>query len=70
MSLQEITGMEGNIITLQEIFSFEQTAVDAEGHVRGRFKFHGIRPRFMDRFKVAGVQIHQKLFDPSQFVEI
>jgi pilus assembly protein CpaF len=70
MSLQEITGMEGNIISLQEVFSFEQTAVDSEGNVKGRFKFHGIRPRFMDRFKVAGIQISPMKYDPTQFVEV
>ncbi|MBW2000764.1 MAG: CpaF family protein, partial [Deltaproteobacteria bacterium] len=47
ISLQEITGMEGNVIALQEIFSFEQMRVDSEGRVHGRFKYHGIRPRFM-----------------------
>jgi pilus assembly protein CpaF len=70
MSLQEITGMEGNIITLQEIFSFEQTSVDPEGNVRGRFKFHGIRPRFMDRFKIANILMPQDLFDPTQIEEV
>ena len=70
MSLQEITGMEGNIITLQEIFSFEQASVDSEGNIKGRFKFHGIRPRFMDRFQVANIQMPQDLFDPKHFEEV
>jgi pilus assembly protein CpaF len=44
VSLQEIVGMEGEVITMQEIFSFKQTRVDEEGNVRGRFAFHGVRP--------------------------
>ena len=69
-SLQEITGMEGDIITLQEIFSFNQTTIDEEGNVRGRFKFNGVRPRFMDRFKAAGIDLPNNLFDPSSVLEI
>ncbi len=70
ISLQEITGMEGNIIALQEIFSFEQTRVDTAGKVRGRFKYHGIRPRFMDRFKVAGIPVSHVVFDSANYVEV
>ena len=70
ISLQEITGMEGNIITMQEIFSFQQTKLDPEGNVKGRFKFHGVRPKFIEKFKVSGVSVSQDLFDPSKFVEV
>lgn len=70
ISLQEITGMEGNIITMQEIFSFQQTKLDPEGNVKGRFKFHGVRPKFIEKFKVSGVSVSQELFDPSKFVEV
>ena len=69
-SFQEITGMEGNVITLQEIFSFQQSGVDANGNVKGRFKFHGVRPRFMDKFKLVGIQIPHDIFDPTKVVEI
>ncbi len=70
VSVQEITGMEGNIITMQEIFSFQQTRVDPDGRVRGHFKFHGVRPKFMDRFRAAGIPVSRDLFDPSKIVEI
>jgi pilus assembly protein CpaF len=70
ISLQEITGMEGNIITMQEIFSFQQTHVDPEGNVKGRFKFHGVRPKFIEKFKVAGIPVSQDLFDPAKYVEV
>jgi len=70
VSLQEISGMEGNVITMQEIFSFRQTMIDPEGNVKGRFQFHGIRPQFTENFKVAGIPVSQDLFDPSNFVEV
>jgi pilus assembly protein CpaF len=70
VSVQEITGMEGNIITMQEIFSFQQTRVDPDGSVRGHFKFHGVRPKFMDRFKAAGIPVTGDIFDPSKRVEV
>jgi len=70
VSLQEIVGMEGNVITLQEIFSFEQTGIDPEGNVRGRFKFQGIRPKFTERFKAAGIQIPPDLFELETCVEV
>jgi len=70
VSVQEITGMEGNIITMQEIFSCQQTHVDPDGRVRGYFKFHGVRPKFMDRFKTAGIQVPGDLLDPSKTVAV
>ncbi len=70
ISLQEITGMEGNIITMQEIFSFNQTHIDPEGNVKGHFKFHGVRPKFTEKFKVTGIPVSQDLFDPAKYVEI
>jgi len=57
VSLQEITGMEGNVITMQEIISFDQQGVDAEGKVLGHFSTHGIRPKFFDRFLRMGLPI-------------
>jgi pilus assembly protein CpaF len=69
VSLQEITGMEGNVITMQEIFSFKQTKIDPEGNVKGQFRFHGIRPKFIERFKIAGIEISQELFDPNRVFE-
>ena len=70
ISLQEITGMEGNMITMQEIFSFYQTQIDPEGNVKGRFKFHGVRPKFIEKFKVAGIPVSPDLFDPSKYIEV
>jgi pilus assembly protein CpaF len=56
-SISEITGMEGEMITMQEIFIFERTGVDASGKVIGRFRTTGIRPRFAERLKQYGMQL-------------
>ena len=66
VSLQEITGMEGEIISMQEIFRFEQSGVDAEGKVQGRFSATGVRPRFADRLKMFGVPVPDDAFDPDR----
>jgi pilus assembly protein CpaF len=65
VSLQEITGMEGDVITLQEIFSFMKTGMDAEGSIEGRFRFEGVRPRFLEKFFLAGIAVPQDLFGPT-----
>ena len=65
VSLQEITGMEGDVITLQEIFSFIKTGMDAEGIIEGRFTFEGVRPRFLEKFFLAGIEVPQDLFEPT-----
>jgi len=70
ISVQEITGMEGSVITMQEIFSFQQTRIDPEGRVRGHFRFHGVRPKFIERFRAAGIPVPGDLFDPSNRVEV
>ena len=56
-SISEVTGMEGETITMQEIFRFERTGVDAGGKVIGQFRSSGIRPRFAERLKQYGMQL-------------
>jgi pilus assembly protein CpaF len=63
VALEEITGMEGNVITTQEIFSFRQKGIDEKGKIEGEFRFNGVRPRFMDKFKLAGIEVSPGLFD-------
>ena len=70
ISIQELTGMEGNIITLQEIFSFRQTGIAEDGKVQGHFRFHGVRPRFLDKFAVSGISVPRDIFDPDKVFEI
>ena len=57
VSISEITGMEGEMITMQEIFLFERAGVDAVGKVMGRFRSTGVRPRFAERLKLYGMQL-------------
>jgi pilus assembly protein CpaF len=69
ISISEITGLEGEMISMQEIFAFKQTGVDAEGTVKGYFQASGVRPRFMDRLKSRGIVLPESLFDPSRRME-
>ena len=62
-SISEITGMEGETITMQEIFLFERTGVDSSGQVIGRFKPTGIRPRFAEKLKACGLQLPRVFFE-------
>jgi len=66
VSMQEITGMEGEIISMQEIFTFQQTGVDNDGNVQGQFSATGVRPRFADRLKMYGVPVPEDTFDPDR----
>jgi pilus assembly protein CpaF len=70
ISLQEITGMEGNMVTMQELFAFEQTGVTAQGLVKGLFRPKGIRPKFSEKFTALGLEFPRKAFDPHHIVEI
>jgi pilus assembly protein CpaF len=70
ISLQEITGMESDIITLQEIFSFEQTGIDSNNKVRGGFRAKGVRPKWVEKFKALGISIPHDIFDSAKGYEI
>ncbi|HEU4852122.1 MAG TPA: CpaF family protein [Telluria sp.] len=69
VSMQEITGMEGEVITMQEIFRFEQSGVDANGRVKGHFCATGVRPRFADRLRLFGTPVPDDAFDPLRVYE-
>jgi pilus assembly protein CpaF len=60
--ITECTGMEGQIITLQDLFMFQQTHVDSEGKIHGRMAPTGIRPSFAERFEAAGISLPEGLF--------
>ncbi len=70
VSLQEITGMESEIITMQEIFFFEQTGLHPNGMVKGRFRATGVRPKFVEKFKSLGLAIPVDLFDTTKLYEV
>lgn len=69
VSVQEITGMEGDIITMQEIYRFNQTGVGSDGTVAGNFRATGVRPKFMNRLKSYGLKVSESTFDPSLIYE-
>ncbi len=69
VSLSEITGMEGDVITMQEIFVFRQTGVGPDGQVLGRFHATGVRPKFVERLLVRGVELPGDMFDPGRVYE-
>jgi len=62
-SIQEITGMEGDIITMQEIFSYQQTGISPDGTVQGQFRTTGIRPKFLQRMESYGIKIDPEIFE-------
>jgi pilus assembly protein CpaF len=65
-SLQEITGIEGDVICMQEIFRFEQIGVNPDGRVQGQFVATGIRPKFAQRLITRGIALSDDLFEPTQ----
>jgi len=65
LSLSEVTGMEGDTITMQEIFHFVQKGRDERGQVIGQFEATGIRPRFAGLLQSHGVTLSPDLFRPS-----
>ncbi|MFV0348150.1 MAG: ATPase, T2SS/T4P/T4SS family [Halodesulfovibrio sp.] len=65
VSLQEVTGMEGDAITMQEIFCFKQTGLDENRKVIGQFICSGIRPKFSDRLLAQSIELDPDLFDPT-----
>jgi pilus assembly protein CpaF len=67
-SISEITGMEENVITMQEIFSFEKRGIGMDGKVLGTFKPSRIRPRFIERLRTAGILLPSDTFD--KFMEV
>jgi pilus assembly protein CpaF len=61
--ITEVTGMEGNIITLQDLFVFEKRGIDPEGRVIGRFAATGIRPKFYEKLVSAGIRLRTEIFE-------
>ncbi|MGI8830393.1 MAG: CpaF family protein, partial [Candidatus Limnocylindria bacterium] len=60
-NITEVQGMEGDVIVMQDVFVFEQTAV-IEGKIQGRLKPTGIRPHFVERFETAGIHLAPNIF--------
>jgi pilus assembly protein CpaF len=67
-SISEITGMEGDVITMQDIFVFERTGISQNGKVTGRFRATGVRPKCAEKILSAGVQLRADMFDHVKLV--
>jgi len=66
-SISEVTGMEGDIITLQDIFIFQKKGIDSSGKVLGHFKATGIRPKFSEKMEAAGIDVPYELFISDRY---
>ncbi len=68
INIAEVTGMEGDVVTMQDIFVFERHGLTPEGRVTGRFAATGIRPKFNEKLLMAGIRLDPALFD--EIVEV
>jgi pilus assembly protein CpaF len=66
MSIAEITGMEGDIVQMQEIFKYVRTGTAEDGTVEGHFQATGVRPRFLNELQARGIKIPSSYFDPGK----
>ena len=65
-SICEITGMEGDVIQMHEIFHFVKERTDKDGKLHGHFKATGIRPKFLADIRAYGIEVPAENFDPSR----
>jgi pilus assembly protein CpaF len=65
-SIAEVTGLEGDIIQMQEIFKYVRTGMGPDNSVIGHFQATGVRPRFLNDLVAMGIKIPGSYFDPSQ----
>ena len=68
-SVAEVTGMEGDVIQMQEIFRFVRTGMEADGKILGHFEATGIRPRFLEDMRAMGIEFPGKYFEPGKPLE-
>ena len=68
VSLHEITGMEGEVVSMQEIFVFKRLSTDPEGKISGEFRCTGIRPKFTQEFESRGIQVDVDMFAPDRLL--
>ena len=66
VSVTEVTGMEGEVVTTQEIYRFRRRGISPEGRIVGQFEATGVRPQFTERLRVAGVELPSRMFDGAE----
>lgn len=64
-AISELTGMEGEVVQLQDIMKYNRTGVDEDGRVLGEFRSTGIRPRFLSEISTIGLKVDMSIFDPT-----
>jgi len=69
VSVSEITGMEGDMITMQDIFVFRQTGYDDKGKVLGKFSATGVRPMVLEEIKYRGIKLPNEIFNPDPEIQ-
>jgi pilus assembly protein CpaF len=62
----EVAGMEGDVVTMQDIFVYEQEGVDEDGRVIGYHRATGVRPKFSERLERGGIRLDADMFNPSR----
>jgi len=68
-SVTEVTGMEGDVVTMQDIFQFEQLGIDTSGRAYGQLVATGLRPTFLDRLQSCGAEVSPTLFERQTLVK-
>jgi len=65
INISEVTGMEGEVVAMQDIVTFAQEGISPEGKAVGQFKFTGVRPRFLDKLKMKGLlrDLNMRMFE-------
>ena len=69
VAISEITGMDENVISMQDIFTFNRKGIGTNGKVVGTFQPSRIRPKFLDRLRIAGILLPNELFERTMEVE-
>ena len=70
LSISEVLGVKDDAVDLQEVFTFERTGVTDSGKVQGRFRSSGVRPKILDRLRVAGINLPDSIFDETVSVNL
>jgi pilus assembly protein CpaF len=68
VSLQEITGMESDVISMHEIFRYQRRKTDADGKIHGDYRATGIRPAFLDELRTRGIEVPLDMFRPDRIL--
>jgi pilus assembly protein CpaF len=66
VSLQEVTGMEGDVVTMQEVFRFDRVGLDEDGKVLGEVVATGLRPAFAEKLELSGIALDSGIFEPRR----